>query len=456
MADEAQPAEMYTNSDKLGIALACLAGVMAIILFLIDRTPWTVVTLLLVMGGLSIYPMVHFARQIGIRVALLLFMAIGTGLFGWGVWPKNKLSANGNSASETQQTLAANSPASQGTTVQTDTSTQGVPTTTSAPAAVTPKTVAKRRIKPPAKSVAPTQQAALREPLPKQDASAVPAPAPGMVRCADGIFVTAPKDCGTSAPGIRLGRAGKETSESQLASHIHFDRVFSPGGVDLSGCVYCSVSDSQVGTVKSGPQTGVYHNNINGKVVCEKREHPLADEPEDCRQVAVANNRTENTNAALDNTEGKIGEAYVSGNIVTPPLSGGTAKAVENFHGEIQKLTDTNNEVGWNYSTASPLPGAAVIRRSNSDVASQLSQFIDRGHKIVADSQADQDSQRISKRAKQWEADAKAALIATLEQSYADEFSAAAAPTGGSVTDEIDVKMAVLSKFVGQLRATTH
>jgi len=77
----------YNTSDKLGIALACLAGVMAIILFLVEKTPLTVILLLSLMVALAIYPILHFAKRIGVRIAAFSLFLIGTLLLGWSVMP---------------------------------------------------------------------------------------------------------------------------------------------------------------------------------------------------------------------------------------------------------------------------------------------------------------------------------------------------------------------------------
>jgi hypothetical protein len=77
----------YNTSDKLAIALACLAGVMAIILFLVEKTPGTVLGLLAAMFLLLIYPILHFAKSGVVRIGLLLFAVVGTIYFGWLVWP---------------------------------------------------------------------------------------------------------------------------------------------------------------------------------------------------------------------------------------------------------------------------------------------------------------------------------------------------------------------------------
>ncbi len=111
MAEEAKPVDGYSTSDKLAIALACLAGVMAIILFLIEKTPLTVVGLLVAMAALSVYPVLHFVRRINFRIALLACVAIATLALGWYVWPKSKLlSGNAGIKSTTTASTATEAP----------------------------------------------------------------------------------------------------------------------------------------------------------------------------------------------------------------------------------------------------------------------------------------------------------------------------------------------------------
>ena len=76
-----------TDSDKLAIALACAAGVMAVILFLIEKTPLTVALSLVAMLGLAIYPILHFFRKLIIRLAVFVAMLGIATLIGWQAWP---------------------------------------------------------------------------------------------------------------------------------------------------------------------------------------------------------------------------------------------------------------------------------------------------------------------------------------------------------------------------------
>jgi hypothetical protein len=85
----------YNTSDKLAIALACLAGVMAIILFLVEKTPLTVILLLSLMLALAIYPILHFAKHMGARVVVFSLFVIGALVLGWHVMPhSHSISAN--------------------------------------------------------------------------------------------------------------------------------------------------------------------------------------------------------------------------------------------------------------------------------------------------------------------------------------------------------------------------
>jgi hypothetical protein len=74
-------------SDRLAVALACLAGVMAIVLFFLEKTPAVIVLLLLFMLLLLLYPILRFlgsrcSRCIAIVVAAMFALA-----FGWHLWP---------------------------------------------------------------------------------------------------------------------------------------------------------------------------------------------------------------------------------------------------------------------------------------------------------------------------------------------------------------------------------
>jgi hypothetical protein len=132
-----------------------------------------------------------------------------------------------------------------------------------------------------------------------------------------------------------------QTPTSQLPSYTH-----SGHGFNLSACVHCSVTNSQVGDVKVGPGPLLLdRDSIQGQVVCAKKENPSKDMPNDCQYVAVTNSHIGETTAAFENT-GKAEGVFLSGNVVQPPL-GGPAQIVKNDPGgEMKDVTAVNNQVG--------------------------------------------------------------------------------------------------------------
>src|SRR5450432_283096 len=90
MEHEHKPPDKYTNSDKLGIVLACLAGIMAIVLFLVEKTPATIVVSLFTILALSVYPIVHFLKRLTFRILAACLVLVGTTAFGLYVWPKQR------------------------------------------------------------------------------------------------------------------------------------------------------------------------------------------------------------------------------------------------------------------------------------------------------------------------------------------------------------------------------
>jgi hypothetical protein len=87
VAEEAKPTMGLSPSDKLAIALTCLAGIMAIILFLVAKTPAIVVLLLIVMVGLAVYPILHFFQRGALRIVAAIVVLGVTALLGWHAWP---------------------------------------------------------------------------------------------------------------------------------------------------------------------------------------------------------------------------------------------------------------------------------------------------------------------------------------------------------------------------------
>jgi hypothetical protein len=90
-----------SDSDRLGIALFCLAIVAALVLFLIDKSSLSISLTLAAILGFLIYPILHFFKKRLPRVAILLVALIGGAFFGYKIWPripaKCKVSADGSS-----------------------------------------------------------------------------------------------------------------------------------------------------------------------------------------------------------------------------------------------------------------------------------------------------------------------------------------------------------------------
>jgi hypothetical protein len=103
-------AEGTSGSDKLAIALAYMAAAMAIALFLIEKTPGTVIMLLVVMFGFCIYPIWHFVKSGRVRVGLLAATVILMALFGGHVLsPSHVTQSNAQQADIPKKDVAATS-----------------------------------------------------------------------------------------------------------------------------------------------------------------------------------------------------------------------------------------------------------------------------------------------------------------------------------------------------------
>jgi hypothetical protein len=112
MAEE-KPQVKWSTGDKLAIALACLAAVMALILFWIDKTPLAAGITIGAMFLLMIYPILHFVSSWKARVPVFILVFVLIGIFGWKVWP-----------SPTAQVVVASPPASTTAPTATPTSKQ--------------------------------------------------------------------------------------------------------------------------------------------------------------------------------------------------------------------------------------------------------------------------------------------------------------------------------------------
>lgn len=77
-----------SQSDKLAVVLFCVASALALALFLIEKTPTTIVVLC---GGIAVfmaYPIYHIFGRGWIRAAASLVLLVCIGILGWAIWPK--------------------------------------------------------------------------------------------------------------------------------------------------------------------------------------------------------------------------------------------------------------------------------------------------------------------------------------------------------------------------------
>lgn len=78
----------FNLSDRLAIVLFCIGAVLAIVLFLIEKTPLAVGLLLVAMLGFLIFPILHFVKDNKSRSIFFTLTLIVLGIFGLVVWPK--------------------------------------------------------------------------------------------------------------------------------------------------------------------------------------------------------------------------------------------------------------------------------------------------------------------------------------------------------------------------------
>jgi hypothetical protein len=92
-----QKAEVATRgwsfSDRLAFALFCLASVLAIVLYWIDKTPTAAGASIALIGMLVIYPLLHFVQKLLLRIIVFVFIALLIAGFGMKIWP-SKINPN--------------------------------------------------------------------------------------------------------------------------------------------------------------------------------------------------------------------------------------------------------------------------------------------------------------------------------------------------------------------------
>jgi hypothetical protein len=191
-----------------------LAGAMTIILFLIEKTPWTAAILLLLMTGLLVYPVLHFVTRQKVRGMVFACLIIATALLGWMVWPKHypAESAKAQTPSRVLESIKQD-------TAQTEKADNPAPPY---------QPLTKKHKAATSKPDKPIQQAALREPLPQQEAN------PGSISGTYG---------GAQITGLiaRDSGIGRRTGGSSVPA---------PENCDMSGAVnYCNSPNSDISNI---------------------------------------------------------------------------------------------------------------------------------------------------------------------------------------------------------------
>jgi hypothetical protein len=88
-----EPQKGYSTSDYLAIALTCLAAVMAIILFWLDKTPLSAGISLISVWALMVYPILHFFPKRSVRIIVFSAVVLLSVVFFWRFWPHKDTAA---------------------------------------------------------------------------------------------------------------------------------------------------------------------------------------------------------------------------------------------------------------------------------------------------------------------------------------------------------------------------
>src|SRR6478672_13506587 len=79
-----------SDSDRFAVILFCFAGVMALVLYLVEKTPLSISMALAIMFVLLVYPILHYCHKTPTRVLVLIFVALATVALGYATWPKKE------------------------------------------------------------------------------------------------------------------------------------------------------------------------------------------------------------------------------------------------------------------------------------------------------------------------------------------------------------------------------
>ena len=224
---------------------------MAIILFLVEKTALTVICLVALMCALSVYPILHFAKSVGVRLTVVFVSVLGSILLGYFVWPRSHQSANSGDR-VTNQTSHENARA--------DGSIER------SPAPVEPEP-AKPRHKP--KSGRSAQKG---QNTPSASTSGDNSPAIGDITQGDGGALSVNQQGGITAHTVILGKDGSPINLSasfydpqsptivisNLSDHVADGVVWSMFALRTSDLSYFGFVTQSVGYVKAQSKTNFY------------------------------------------------------------------------------------------------------------------------------------------------------------------------------------------------------
>lgn len=91
LANMDKSGSQWTSSDSLAVALTCLAAVMALVLFWIEKTPLSASLSIGAILAFSAYPVIHFVKSTKARILVAVSVIAVVTIFGWSVWPKEKV-----------------------------------------------------------------------------------------------------------------------------------------------------------------------------------------------------------------------------------------------------------------------------------------------------------------------------------------------------------------------------
>jgi len=102
LVSKAKSKTSWSWSDKLAIALACLAAILDLILHWVEKTPVLAAITVVAMVSLIVFPVIIFPHW-KLRIPVLIVACALIGLFGWQIWPRKEAALSFTSTMEKAQ-----------------------------------------------------------------------------------------------------------------------------------------------------------------------------------------------------------------------------------------------------------------------------------------------------------------------------------------------------------------